>query len=124
MPFITITASQGLSADQKKQLIQRTSDIVVEKLSSSLASVRVMFHELPDGHYLNAGKFNTPTVMFEVHLIGGRTEEAKAGLIASLTKVANEATGVSEAEIRTRIVDFPNTDMGMAGGITAKQAGR
>jgi len=124
MPFVTITATPGLSADQKKQLLLRSSDTVVKTLSTSLASVRIVLHELPEGHYLNGGQFGSPTVMYEVDMIAGRTEEQKAALIAALGPTAHEATGVPVAEVRARVTDFPNTNMGMANGVTAKQAGR
>ncbi|SRR5690606_31754358 len=124
MPFITVTATAGFTPEQKKNLMQRTSDTVVETLNSPLKSVRVMLHELPQGNYLSAGQFDVPGVLFEVDLIAGRTEEAKAALISKLGKAAHETTGVPENDVRVRIKDFPNTDMGMEGGITAKAAGR
>jgi len=124
MPFVTVTATRGLSADQKKQLLLRTSDTVVKELSSPVASVRVVLHELSQENYLSAGEFGRPTVMYEVDLIAGRTEEQKSRLIAALGVAAHDATGIPLDEIRARITDFPNTNMGMANGITAKQAGR
>ncbi len=124
MPFVTITATPGLSADQKKQLLLRSSETVVQALSAPQHSVRIVLHELPEGHYLNGGEFGSPTIMYEVDMIAGRTEEQKAALIAALGPAAHEVTGVPVAEVRARITDFPNTNMGMANGITAKQAGR
>ena len=124
MPFLTITATPGLTEDQKQQLLLRSSNTVVKTLGSSLASVRITLHELPKGHYLSAGQFDIPNVTYEIDLIAGRTEEQKAALIAALGKTAHEATGVALEEVRARITDFPNTNMGMANGITAKQAGR
>jgi len=124
MPYVTITATQRLTPQQKKQLLQGSSDAVVESLQAPLSSVRVVLHELPEGHYLNAGQFDTAAIQYEVDLIEGRSEEAKAALIKHLSKVAHDATGISEEEVRTRMTDFPTTDIGMANGITAKQAGR
>lgn len=124
MPYVTISASPGLSADQKRQLLQGSSDAVVQNIAAPVSSVRVMLHDLPDGHYLNAGQFNTQALMFQVELITGRSDEQKAALIAALSKVGCETTGVPESEVRVRLIDFPKTNMGLAGGITALAAGR
>lgn len=124
MPYVTISATEGLSADQKKQLLERSSDAVVQSIGAPLASVRVMLHDLPNGHYLNAGEFGTPGVMFVVDFIEGRTEEQRNALIAALSKVGFETTGIPEKEVRVRLLDFPKTNMGMAGGISAKAMGR
>lgn len=124
MPFVNITATGPLSAEQKKQLIQRTSEAVIEALSTSLPSVRILLNELPAGHYFSGGKFDVPTILYDVDMIEGRTEEAKAKLIHSLSQVAHETTGVALEEVRARLSDFPKENIGMAGGITAKQAGR
>ncbi|TEA79451.1 tautomerase family protein [Allopusillimonas ginsengisoli] len=124
MPYVTISTSQHFPAEQKKQLLQRASDAVVESIGAPLAAVRVMLHDLPETHYLNGGQFGTDAVMFVVELIEGRTEAQKAALIAALSRVGNEITGLSEEEVRVRLIDFPKTDMGMAGGISAKAMGR
>lgn len=124
MPFVNITATQPLSAEQKKQLLQRSSDVIVESLATSLPSVRILLNELPAGHYFCGGSFDVPAILFDIDMIEGRTEEAKAKLILGLSKVAAETTGVAEDEIRARLSDFPKENIGMAGGITAKQAGR
>jgi 4-oxalocrotonate tautomerase family enzyme len=124
MPYVTITASQGFSAEQKKQLLEKASDAVVSSLGAPLASVRIMLHELPEGHYLNAGKLNTRALMFQIELIAGRTEAQKSALIGALSRVGLDTTGVPESEVRVRLIDFPKTDMGMAGGVSAAQMGR
>ncbi len=124
MPYVTISATEGLSDDQKRQLLERASDAVVQSIGAPQASVRVMLHELADGHYLNAGKFNTPCLMFVVELIEGRNEEQKAALIFALHRAGAETTGVAESEVRVRVIDFPKSDMGVAGGATAKAMGR
>jgi 4-oxalocrotonate tautomerase family enzyme len=124
MPYITISASSGFSAKQKKQLMQSASDAMVQSVGAPLASVRVMLHELADGHYLNAGQFDTQALMYLVEFIEGRTDEQKESLISALSKAGTEATGVSLDEVRVRIVDFPSQCMGMAGGVSAKARGR
>ncbi|KAA0910717.1 tautomerase family protein [Pusillimonas sp. ANT_WB101] len=124
MPYVIISASQGLPADQKKQLLQGASDAVVESIGAPLTSVRVMLHELGNGHYLNAGVFDTQALMYQVDFIEGRTEEQKSALIAALSRSGNAVTGMPESEVRVRVVDYPKANMGMAGGVSAKQAGR
>src|SRR5690606_41584884 len=115
MPYVTISATQGLSAAQKKQLLEGASNAVVDSIGAPLASVRVMLHELADGHYLNAGQFDTSGLVFVVELIEARTEELKAALIAALSRVGLDATAVPDNEIRARVIDFPQLTMGMAG---------
>lgn len=124
MPFVNISITQTLDSQKKQQLMQRTSDTVIEALATSLPSVRILLNELPQGNYFCGGQFDVPAVLFDIDMIVGRPEEAKAALIAGLNKVAHETTGVSEDEIRVRISDFPKENIGMAGGITAKAAGR
>jgi 4-oxalocrotonate tautomerase family enzyme len=124
MPYVTITASRGLSADQKKKLLQDSSDAVVQSIGAPLANVRVLLHELPDGHYINGGSFDTRALMFEVDFIAGRTDDQKAALVAALSRAGFGATGVPESEVRVRLVDFPKNNMGMAGGVTADRMGR
>ncbi|NYT63962.1 tautomerase family protein [Alcaligenaceae bacterium] len=124
MPYVTISATTELSADQKKQLLQGASDAVVQSIGAPVSGVRVILNEITDGHYLNAGEFNTPGLMFVVEFIEGRTEALKAALIAALSRAGFDATGMPESEVRVRIIDFPNTNMGMAGGVSAKAMGR
>ncbi|HUG58296.1 MAG TPA: tautomerase family protein, partial [Candidimonas sp.] len=52
------------------------------------------------------------------------TEALKAALIAALSRVGLDSTGIPENEVRVRIIDFPKTDMGMAGGVSAQALGR
>jgi len=124
MPYVTISASPRLTSDQKRELLQRSSDAVVQSIGAPVASVRVMLYDLPEGHYLNAGKFDTQALMFLVELITGRSDEQKEALIAALSRAGHEATGVPESEVRVRVIDFPKANMGLAGGISARAAGR
>lgn len=124
MPYVTISASPRLTSDQKRQLLQRSSDAVVQSIAAPVTSVRVMLHDLQEGHYLNAGQFDTQALMFQVELITGRSDEQKEALIAALSRAGHETTGVPESEVRVRVIDFPKANMGMAGGISARAAGR
>lgn len=124
MPYVIISATQGISTEQKKQLLQRSSDAVVESIGAPLANVRVLLHELPEGHYLTAGEFDAPGVMFQVDFIEGRSEAQKDALISALSRVGQEATGIPESEVRVRLVDYPKSNMGLAGGVSARARGR
>jgi len=124
MPFVTITVSQALSAEQKTRLMQQSSDTIVAALKAPLASVRIVLQELAPGHYLNGGRFDTLAVEYKLDMVQGRPESLKADVIRELSRTAHHAIGVSEAEVRVRLTDFPNTDIGMANGMTAKAAGR
>ncbi|UYO94912.1 tautomerase family protein [Pollutimonas sp. M17] len=124
MPYVTISITPGFSAAQKKQLMQRTSDAVVQSIGAPVASIRILLHELQEGCYLNAGQFDTQGLMFLVEFIAGRTVEQKAALIAALSRAGSETTGIPESEVRARLIDFPKHDMGMAGGVSAAAQGR
>ncbi len=124
MPYVTIAASSAFTAEQKKSLMQGASDTVEHVVKASLANIRVLLQDVPDGYYLNAGKFGTPVLMYRVELIEGRGDDLKNELIAGLSKSGAHATGMSEDEIRVLILDYPKADMGMAGGVSALKAGR
>ena len=124
MPFVTITVSQPLTAEQKKQLMQESSDTLVETLKAPLPSVRIVLNELQPGHYLNGGRFDTLAVEYRLDMIEGRSEQLKADAIRELSRTANRVLGVSEEEVRVRMADFPKTDIGVANGLSAKAAGR
>ncbi|NGM87522.1 tautomerase [Parapusillimonas sp. SGNA-6] len=124
MPYVSIYATQGISTEQKKTLLQRSSDAVVDAIGAPLPSVRIMLHELQEGHYLNAGKFDTAGLMFQVEFIEGRTIEQKEALIGALSRVGEQVTGIPESEVRVRLIDFPKSNMGMAGGVSARAMGR
>src|SRR3546814_19745143 len=120
MPYVTITSSPGLSAEQKKALLRQSSDAVVESIGAPLASVRIMFNELPDGHYLKAGEFNTKALMFQVDFISGRHHDQKAALIATLMRPYFKAPGLHTTQVPMPVVDLPPTPMAVARRLTAQ----
>lgn len=120
MPYVTISLTPGLSAEKKKELMQRCSDAVVESIGAPLTSVRVVVHELADDAYMNAGQFGAEGVIIVVDMIEGRTQTQKDALIAMLSRAAAEVSGLTEeSHVRVRVVDFPRGNMGMANGLTA-----
>lgn len=104
--------------------MQAASDAVVESIGAPLSSVRVMLSELDADSYLNAGQFGDKALMFQVELIEGRTNELKEALIARLSRVGADVTGIDFDQVRVRLVDFPKVNMGMAGGKSALAMGR
>lgn len=122
MPYVTITASSGFTAEQKKELLLKTSEAVVDSIGAALPNVRVIWNEVAADDYLQAGQFGSKMLMFMVELIEGRTEELKNALIASLVRVGNQVTNLSIDDIRIRIHEMPKENMSVAGGISAKQA--
>jgi len=124
MPFVTITVSQPLNPEQKRQLMQQSSDAIASALQAPLASIRIVLQELAPGHYLNGGRFDTLSVEYRLDMIEGRSDALKADVIRELSRTAHQTIGVSEQEVRVRLCDFAKTAVGVANGITAKAAGR
>ena len=58
------------------------------------------------------------------NLIHGRSDELKAALIAAVANAVEQSTGISTQNVRVVLYDIPNTDLGVAGGKTARAAGR
>jgi 4-oxalocrotonate tautomerase family enzyme len=124
MPYVTISLTKGFPAETRKKLVQNASDAVVESIGAPLASVRVLLNELDDGHYLNAGQFGTQGLMYQIDLIEGRTNELKEALIGRLSNDGAAITGIGLDQVRVRLVDYPKSNMGMAGGKSALAMGR
>jgi 4-oxalocrotonate tautomerase family enzyme len=80
--------------------------------------------EIPAEHVIVAGEIGKEMVMITVGLIRGRTEDQKAAVIAAMFEATEQALGVSKQNIRVILFDRPATDFGVAGGVTAKAAGR
>jgi len=120
VPYVTISATHGLLAEKKTELMLRCTNAVVESTGVPPAAVRVIVHELAEDAYMDAGQLGTSGVVIEVDMIEGRTQAQKDALIAMLSRAAAEVSGLSEEHhIRVRVVDFPRGNMGMANGVTA-----
>lgn len=120
MPYVTIAITPGLSAEKKKELMQRCSDAVVESIGAPLSSVRVILQELADDAYMDAGQLGAEGVIIVVDMIEGRTQQQKDALITMMSRAAAEVSGLTEeSHVRVRVIDFPRGNMGMANGTTA-----
>lgn len=124
MPILNIQIMQGHTEAQKAALLENSSRSVVDSIASPLASVRVVLEETAPQHVMVGGRIGHPMALALVRLIQGRTEEKKAALIAALNQAIHASLGISKDDIRVVITDVPATDMGVAGGLTAKAAGR
>lgn len=124
MPILHVHVLSGWSADRKSSLLKSATQAVVDSLGAPLRSVRIMLHEIAPGHIIVGGEMGAQSVVFHVHLIVGRTEAQKNALYQALNGAACAALGVSGDDVRVLLDDIPNTDMGMANGVSAKAAGR
>lgn len=124
MPMLNVQILQGHSAAQKTDLLKKLTQSVVDSIGAPLASVRVVLQEIPPEHVIVAGEIGKEMVMITVGLIRGRTEDQKAAVIAAIFEATEQAIGVSKQNIRVILFDRPATDFGVAGGVTAKAAGR
>ncbi len=55
MPLIQITMLQGRTADQKRKLAQRITDVMVEEAGARREAVIVAFHEVSKESYASGG---------------------------------------------------------------------
>jgi 4-oxalocrotonate tautomerase len=124
MPMLNVQILQGHSAAKKTDLLKKLTQSVVDSIGAPLASVRVVLQEIPPEHVIVAGEIGKEMVMITVGLIRGRTEDQKAAVIAAMFEATEQALGVSKQNIRVILFDRPATDFGVAGGVTAKAAGR
>jgi len=124
MPMLNVQILQGHSAEKKTDLLKKLTQSVVDSIGAPLASVRVVLQEIPADHVIVAGEIGKEMVMITVGLIRGRTEDQKAAVIAAMFEATEQALGVSKQNIRVILFDRPATDFGVAGGVTAKAAGR
>lgn len=124
MPILTIKIPTGHSNDQKVALLKGLTDAVLKSLNAPLPSIRISIDEVPAENTIVAGVLGQPNALVHAALIEGRTEELKAALIAEIAQAVEQAIGLSTEHTRILIQDYPKTDMGVAGGISAKAAGR
>ena len=124
MPMLNVQIMQGHSAANKTELLKKLTQSVVDSIGAPIASVRVVLQEVAPEHVIVAGEIGTEMVMITVGLIRGRTEDQKAAVIAAIFEATEQAIGVSKQNIRVILFDRPATDFGVAGGVTAKAAGR
>ncbi|UOD50808.1 tautomerase family protein [Orrella daihaiensis] len=124
MPILTIKIPSGHSQEQKAALLKGLTDAVLKSLNAPLPSIRISIDEVPAQNTMVAGVLGQPNALVHAALIAGRTEQLKAALIAEIAQAVERSIGLSAEHTRVLIQDYPTTDMGVAGGISAKAAGR
>lgn len=124
MPILNVQIMRGHSRETKLAFLKAATDAVVHSTGAAMKSVRVLIDEVSAENVLVAGESDVDVVLMRVLLIAGRTEEMKAALIAALHQAAVQTLGVDTAQVRVVLFDVPSTDMGMAGGVSAKSTGR
>lgn len=55
MPLVQVTMLQGRTADQKRKLAQRITDVMVEEVGARREAVVVAFHEVSKESYASGG---------------------------------------------------------------------
>lgn len=55
MPHVQITWVAGRSAEQKRKIAERVSQVLVEDRRAKLENIQVTFHDLPATDYAEAG---------------------------------------------------------------------
>ena len=124
MPFIHAQILAGHSTEQKQALLKNANKAVQESIGAPEASIRITLQEFQPHEVMVAGQEGKAFATIQVHLIEGRTEALKAALIAALSQAASVSLGISQEEIRVMAIDVPKENMGVAGGISSKAAGR
>ena len=124
MPILNVQISQGLTAAQKTSLLQKMTQAIVDSVNAPLASIRIVLQEIPPEHVIVAGELGKEMALVTANLIHGRSDELKAALIAAVANAVEQSTGISTQNVRVVLYDIPNTDLGVAGGKTARAAGR
>ncbi|HEO8419277.1 2-hydroxymuconate tautomerase [Niallia sp. FSL W8-0635] len=56
MPYVTVKMLEGRTEDQKRDLVEKVTEAVVETTGASKEKVVVFIEEMPKNHYAVAGK--------------------------------------------------------------------
>ena len=124
MPILNVQIMQGHSVSQKADLLRNMTQAIVDSVKAPLHTVRIVLEEVPTHHVIVAGEMGKPMALVTANLIEGRTEDLKAALIHALAHAVEQSIGLSIQDVRVILYDIPKTDIGVAGGKTAKAAGR
>ena len=124
MPILNVQIMQGHSVSQKADLLRNMTQAIVDSVKAPLNTIRIVLEDVPGHHVIVAGEIGKPMALVTANLIVGRSEEVKAALIQALAHAVEQSIGLPTQDVRVILYDVPKTDMGVAGGITAKAAGR
>jgi 4-oxalocrotonate tautomerase family enzyme len=124
MPILTIQIPTGYSKAQKASLLKGVTQAAMDSIQAPLSSLRANLVEIDPENTIVAGEIGQVMSLIYVALIAGRNETQKAALIAALSQAVQDTIGISTDHTRVLLHDLEKTDLGVAGGITAKASGR
>lgn len=124
MPIVNILVNQQYSPSQKSDLLRDVNRAVLDSLDAAPVNVRIVLQAVNTHDVLVAGEPGQEFVQMLVYMLPGRTDAQKQALVAALNKAASSALGVSDTTSRIIIHDIANSNLSVAGGITAQMAGR
>ena len=113
MPHVHITVTGQHTPAWKRELMDRTADIIHSNTSTPLKNVYVYIHEMDPENV----RKTAPIVRIDWTTIPDRTQQAKNAIMTALTDTLAEMTGESKMEISILINDIP-LSCGMLGGIS------
>ncbi|MFC5604933.1 2-hydroxymuconate tautomerase [Sporosarcina koreensis] len=56
MPYVTVKMLEGRTEEQKRNLVEKVTDVVAETTGAPVENVVVFIEEMPKNHYAVAGK--------------------------------------------------------------------
>jgi len=124
VPIVTVHLTAGYSSEQKRALLEQSSQAIEASLKAPVSSIRMVLQEYAADSTIVAGEVGAAQLLYTTYLIEGRNAELKGALMAALTKAAEKTLGISDQDVRVIVCDIPKSDMGVAGGISAAAAGR
>lgn len=124
MPIVTAIIPAGQTLLSRQAFLKAATQAVVDSVSAPIGSVRVYLQEVAHENVLIAGEAIGRNALVTVALITGRSDEAKAALIAAMNDAAIEHLGADGNQVRVVLYDIPSSDMGMSNGKSAKSMGR
>lgn len=124
MPIVNAYFTSGYTAEQKKAFLNECAASIQVSLQAPTSSIRIVLHESSADNNWIAGHADNKLALLVVYLIEGRTTEQKRSLIAALNAACVQTLNVGIEDARIVINDIPKDSMGVAGGISALDAGR
>lgn len=55
MPIVTVKLLEGRTDEQKKALVEKMTDVIVETTNAKREAVTIIIEEMAKNHYANAG---------------------------------------------------------------------
>ncbi|MBJ7264218.1 MAG: tautomerase family protein [Burkholderiaceae bacterium] len=124
MPIVNALVPAGQPRAARQAFLKAATQAVVDSVAAPIGSVRVLLQEISQDNVLIAGESIGRSALITVALITGRSDDAKAALIAAMNEAAIEHLGADGNQVRVVLYDIPSSDMGMANGKSAKSMGR